>query len=252
LLADDEVVPSLLEVSSKMDQLKESDTIYSWYQAGLIKNLKGRTGFFENNRVKIAKSLFRLFLEMPDQNGNTAIIYLLSNGGLAELIRDDALEAVKSGKLKNGFDSIFKGELSLTERSVFHDLFGRSDYWVESLQILKLLTRGVDADVDLAQRALDDKGESIHVRQHALEILIDRKSDFSPSDLKTYILHPEMRDWTLNALGNRLGNYGSPDQISKEKLIVLLKPLTPIFEDLAEQNDQYKADVAKKILAAIQ
>ena len=60
-----------------------------------------------------------------------------------------------------------------------------------------------------------------------------------------------MRDWTLNAISNRLGNYGSPDQISKEKLITVLKPLIPVFEDLAEQEDQYKADAPGKILAAI-
>ena len=52
---------------------------------------------------------------MPDQNGNTAIAYFLSNGGIIDLIRDDALEAVKSRKLKNGIDAIFKGELSVKE-----------------------------------------------------------------------------------------------------------------------------------------
>jgi hypothetical protein len=103
----------------------------------------------------------------------------------------------------------------------------------------------------LAQEALDDKGQSIHVRQCALEVLIDRKTGFSSSDLKPYILHSEMRDWTLNAISNRLGNYGSSNQISKEKLITILKPLIPVFEDLAEQEDQYKADAPKKIIAAI-
>ena len=93
-------------------------------------------------------------------------------------------------------------------------------------------------DIALAQRALDDKGQSIHVRQRALEVLIDRKTGFSSSDLKPYILHSEMRDWTLNAISNRLGNYGSSNQISKEKLITILKPLIPVFEDLAEQEDQ--------------
>ena len=250
-LADDEVVPSLLEVSSKMEKLKENQNIYSWYQAGLVKKLKERKDFFEANKPKIAKSLFRLFLEMPDQNGNTAIAYFLTNGGLTELIRDDALEAVKSRKLKNGIDTIFKGELSVKERDIFNDVFQKSDYWVESLAILKLLTRGPNADIALAQRTLDDKGQSIHVRQRALEALIDRKSDFSSSDLKPYILHSEMRDWTLNALSNRLGNYGSSNQISKEKLITILKPLIPVLEDLAEQEDQYKSDAPKKIIAAI-
>ena len=188
---------------------------------------------------------------MPDQNGSTAIAYFLSNGGLTALIRDDALEAVKSGNLKNGIDTIFKGELSAKEREVFHDVFQKSDYWVESLEILKLLTSGTNADLALAQRALDDKGQSIHVRQRALEVLIDRKTGFSSSDLKPYILHSEMRDWTLNAISNRLGNYGSSNQISKEKLIAILKPLIPVFEDLAEQEDQYKADAPEKILAAI-
>ena len=56
---------------------------------------------------------------MPDQNGSTAIAYFLTNGGLTELIRDDALEAVKSRKLKNGIDTIFKGELSAKERRSF-------------------------------------------------------------------------------------------------------------------------------------
>ena len=251
-LADDEVVPSLLEVSGRMEQLKENDTIYYWYQSGLVKKLKERTGFFEANKTEIARSLFSLFLEMPDQNGNTAIAYFLTNGGLTELIRDDALEAVKSRKLKNGIDTIFKGELSGKERGVFNNVFLQSDYWVESLEILKLLTRGPNADIALAQEALDDKGQSIHVRQRALEVLIDRKSDFSSSDLKPYILHSEMRDWTLNAISNRLGNYGSSNQISKEKLITILKPLIPVFEDLAEQEDQYKSDAPKKILAAIQ
>jgi hypothetical protein len=235
-----------------MEQLKENDNIYYWYQAGLVKKLKERKDFFETNKAKIAKSLFRLFLTMPDQNSNTAIAYFLSNGGLIDLIRDDALEAVKSRKLKNGIDTIFKGELSDKERDIFNDVFLQSDYWVESLETFKLLTRGPNADMDLAQRALDDKGRSIHVRQHALEVLIDQKNDFSSSDLKPYILHSEMRDWTLNAISNRLGNYGSSNQISKEKLITILKPLIPVFEDLAEQEDQYKADAPKKILAAIQ
>ncbi len=250
-LADDEVVPSLLEVSSKMEKLKENPNIYSWYQAGLVKKLKERKDYFEANKEKIARSLFSLFLEMPDQNGNTAIAYFLTNGGLTELIRDDALEAVKSRKLKNGIDTIFKGELSVKERDTFNDIFQKSDYWVESLEILKLLTRGPNADVALAQRTLDDKGQSIHVRQCALEVLIDRKSNFSTSDLKPYILHSEMRDWTLNAISNRLGNYGSSNQISKEKLITILKPLIPVFEDLSEQEDQYKSDAPKKIIAAI-
>jgi len=109
-LPDDEVVPSLLEVSSKMEQLKENDNIYYWYQSGLVKKLKERKGFFETNKSKIARSLFRLFLTMPDQNGSTAIAYFLTNGGLTELIRDDALEAVRNGKLKNGIDTIFKGD----------------------------------------------------------------------------------------------------------------------------------------------
>jgi hypothetical protein len=250
-LSDDEVIPSLLEVSSKMVQLKENDNIYYWYQSDLVKKLKERKGFFDTNKTKIARSLFSLFLEMPDQNSNTAIAYFLSNGGLIELIRDDALEAVKSRKLKNGIDTIFKGELSGKERGIFNDVFEKSDYWVESLEILKLLTRGPNADIALAQRALDDKGRSIHVRQHALEVLIDRKNDFSAADLKPYILHSEMRDWTLNAINNRLGNYGTSNQISKEKLITILKPLIPVFEDLAEQEDQYKSDAPKKILAAI-
>jgi len=250
-LADDEVVPSLLEVSSKMEKLKENPNIYSWYQAGLVKKLKERKDFFKANKPKIAKSLFRLFLEMPDQNGNTAIAYFLTNGGLTELIRDDALDAVKSQKLRNGIDTIFNGELSVKERDVFNDVFQKSDYWLESLEILKLLTRGPNADMALVQRTLDDKGQSIHVRQHALEVLIDRKNDFSSFDLKPYILHSEMRDWTLNAISNRLGNYGSSNQISKEKLITILKPLIPVFEDLAEQEDQYKSDAPKKILAAI-
>jgi len=251
-LGDDEVVPSLLEVSVNMERLKENDNIYYWYQAGLVKKLKERKVFFEANKTEIARSLFSLFLEIPDQNGNTAIVYFLTNGGLTELIRDDALEAVKSQKLKNGIGTIFKGELSVKERDIFHDVFLQSDYWVESLEILKLLTRGPNADMALAQRALDDKGQSIHVRQRALEVLIDRKTGFSSSDLKPYILHSDMRDWTLNAISNRLGNYGSSNQISKEKLITILKPLIPVFEDLAEQEDQYKADAPKKILAAIQ
>ncbi len=251
-LTDDEVVPALLEVSSKMELLKENDNIYYWYQSGLVKKLKERKGFFEANKAKLAKSLFRLFLTMPDQNGNTAITYFLSNGGLLEFIRDDALEALKSRKLKNGIDTIFKGKLSAKERDIFNDVFEKSDYWVESLETLKLLTRGPNADIALVQRTLDDKGQSIQVRQHALEVLIDRKSDFSSSDLKPYILHSEMRDWTLNAISNRLGNYGSSNQISKEKLITILKPLIPVFEDLAEQDDQYKSDAPKKILAAIQ
>jgi len=251
-LADNEVVPSLLEVSGRMEQLKENDTIYYWYQSGLVKKLKERKGFFETNKERIARSLFTLFLTMPDQNGNTAIAYFLTNGALTEFIRDDALEAVKSGKLKNGIDTIFKGKLSGKEREVFHDVFQKSDYWVESLEILKLLTRGPKPDIALAQRALDDKGQSIHVHQRALEVLIDRKTGFSSSDLKPYILHSDMRDWTLNAISNRLGNYGSSNQISKEKLITILKPLIPVFEDLAEQEDQYKADAPKKILAAIQ
>ena len=250
-VADDQVVPSLLEVSGKMEKLKENDTIYYWYQSDLVKKLKERKNFFEANKEKIARSLFKLFLTMPDQNGSTAITYFLTNGGLTGLIRDDALEAVKDRKLKNGIDTIFKGELSDKERDIFNDIFQRSDYWVESLEIFKLLTRGPNADIALAERTLDDKGQSIHVRQHALEVLIDRKTGFSSSDLKPYILHSDMRDWTLNAISNRLGNYGSPDQISKEKLITVLKPLIPVFEDLAEQEDQYKADAPGKILAAI-
>ncbi len=250
-LADDEVVPSLLEVSSKMEQLKKNDNIYYWYQAGLVKKLKERKGFFDANKTKIAKSLFKLFLTMPDQNGNTAITYFLSNGGLIELVRNDALEAVKSRKLKNGIDTIFNEDLSAEERDIFNDVFEKSDYWVESLEVLKLLTRGSNADIALAQRTLDEKTQSIHVRQCALEVLIDQKSDFSSSDLKPYILHTDMRDWTLNAISNRLGNYGSSNQISKEKLISILKPLIPVFEDLTEQEDQYKADAPKKILAAI-
>ena len=43
-------------------------------------------------------------------------------------------------------------------------------------------------------------------------------------------------------------NYGSSNQISKEKLITLLKPLISVFEDLAEQEGQYKADAPKKYL----
>ena len=38
----------------------------------------------------------------------------------------------------------------------------------------------------------------------------------------------------------------SSNQISKEKLITILKPLIPVFEDLAEQEDQYKADAPKE------
>ncbi len=107
-LADDEVVSSLLEVSGNMERLKENDNIYYWYQSDLVKKLKERKGFFEANKRRIARSLFRLFLEKPDQNGNTAIAYFLTNGGLTELIRDDALEAVKSRKLKNGIDTILR------------------------------------------------------------------------------------------------------------------------------------------------
>ncbi|MCP4267693.1 MAG: hypothetical protein GY777_19360 [Candidatus Brocadiaceae bacterium] len=250
-LTDDQVLPSLLEVSSKMEQLKKNGNIHYWYQAGLVKKLKERKGFFEVNKTKIAKSLFRLFLTMPDQNSNMAITYFLSNGGLIELISDDALEAVKSRKLKNGIDTIFKGELSAEERDIFYDVFEKSDYWVEGLESFKLLTRGPNGDMALAQRTLDDKGQSVHVRQHALEVLIDRKTNFSASDLKPYILHSEMRDWTLNAISNRLGNYSSSNQISKEKLITILKPLIPVFEDLAEHENQYKSDAPKKILAAI-
>ncbi len=250
-LADDEVVSSLLEVSSKMELLKKNDKIYYWYQAGLVKKLKERKDFFEANKPKIAKSLFRLFLTMPDQNSNTAISYFLSNGGLIELIRDDALEAVKNRRLKNGIDTIFKGELSAEERDIFNDVFEKSDYWVESLESFKLLTRGPNGDMALAQRTLDDKRQSINVRQNALEVLIDQKNGISASDLKPYILHSEMRDSTLNAINNRLGNYRSSNPISKETLIANLKPLIPVFEDLAEQEDQYKSDAPKKILSAI-
>ncbi len=250
-LSDEEVVPSLMEVSGKMVKIKENDNIYHWYQSGLIKKLKERKVFFDANKPKIAQSLFRLFLEMPDQNGNTAITYLLSNGGLIGLIRDDALEAVKSGKLKNGLDMIFKEDVSEKERVIFNDIFEKSDYWVESLEILRLLTRGPNSDVNLAMRTLDDKGQSVHVRQYALEVLIDKKSSLSASDLKPYILLSEMRDSTLSAINNRLGNYRSSKQISKEKLITILKPLIPVFEDLAEQEDQYKSEVPRKILSAI-
>ena len=234
-----------------MEQLKKDDNIYYWYQSGLIKKLKERKNYFEANKSEIAKSLFALFLEMPDQNGNTAITYFLSNGGLMELIRDDALEAVKSRKLKNGIDTIFNGKLSVEEREIFNEIFQKSDYWVESIEILKLLTRGPNADIALAQRALDDKGQSVHVRQLALEVLIDQKNNFSSSDLEPYILNSEMRDWTLNAISNRLGNYGSSNRILREKLITILKPLIPVLEDLAEHEDQYKADAPKKIIAAL-
>ncbi len=251
-LPDDEVVSSLLEVSGNMEQLKENDSVYYWYQSGLVKKLKGRKGFFEANKEIIARSLFSLFLEMPDQNSNTAIAYFLTNGDLTEFIRDDALKAVTDRKLKNGLDTIFKGELSDKERKVFNDIFQKSDYWAEGLNIFKILTRGQNPDIALAQRVLDDKGQSIHVRQRALEVLIDQKTGLSSSDLRPYILHSEMRDWTLHAISNRLGNYGSSNQISKEKLLTILRPLIPVFEDLAEQEDQYKADAPKKILAAIQ
>ena len=71
-----------------------------------------------------------------------------------------------------------KENYQLKKRSIFNDVFKKSDYWVESLEILKLLTKGQDADIALAQIALDDKGRSIHVRQHALEVLIDQKKRF--------------------------------------------------------------------------
>ena len=43
----------------KMEQLKKNDNIYYWYQADLVKKLKERKSFFNANKTKIAKSLFR-------------------------------------------------------------------------------------------------------------------------------------------------------------------------------------------------
>ena len=251
-LNDEQIIPALLVVSSNLEMVKANSEVYYWYQADLGRKLKERREFYEANKEKIAEQLFQLFLEMPDQNGNTAIAHLLSNSDLAGLVREKALKAVQDKKLRNGIAVFFKGELNDTERNVFSKVFENSDYWVESLEVLKLLTQGPKGDLALAQHVLKDEGRSIHVRNYAFAALLDGKEGISISDIMPYIADPGMRQWVMMTISARLGDYRSAGQISREKLLEVLNPMISVFEDLAEQNDQYQAEEAGKILKRIQ
>lgn len=250
-LNETQIIPALLAVSYDMKRLKKYDEVYSHYQTRLGKTLKKREAFFEANKIKIAQSVFKLFLAMPDQNSNTAMIYLLSNNDLLQPLRKDALLAVKNKKLRNGIKSFFKGELSDLERRTFYQVFEKSDYWVESLGILKLLTQGEQGDLELAQRVALDESRGVHVRNSAFEALLDHGEDFSSSMLKSFLLDTTMRYWAMQAIESRLGPYGTQGQIPKEKLAALLTPIISVFEDLAEQQESFKRDRVVKILEKI-
>jgi len=247
-LNDENIIPALLAVFSDMKRLRENSEIDYWYQVDLGKALQERGEFFESNKKEIAHVLFKLFLEMPDQNGNQGITSFLSNAGLSEYLRADALQAIKDKKLRNGIDVFFKGELTGLERSALNEVFQESDYWVESVEILKLLTKGPDGDLALAKRVLEDKTRNEFVRKEALAVLIDQHKDISADMLKEYLMDPVTRQQLIYLISDRLGEFRSDGQIPKEQLIEMLRPLKPIFEDLAEEKDNFNTGKIKKIL----
>ena len=247
-LNDENIIPALLAVFSDMKRLRENSEIDYWYQVDLGKALQERGEFFESNKKEIAHVLFKLFLEMPDQNGNQGITSFLSNAGLSEYLRADALQAIKDKKLRNGIDVFFKGELTGLERSALNEVFQESDYWVESVEILKLLTKGPDGDLALAKRVLEDKTRNEFVRKEALAVLIDQHKDISADMLKEYLMDPVTRQQLIYRISDRLGEFRSDGQIPKEQLIEMLRPLKPIFEDLAEEKDNFNTGKIKKIL----
>lgn len=247
----EQIIPALLTVSYNLEKIEKSDLVYMSYQIDLGKFLQARPDLNDIDKKEIAEYLFDLFLSMPDQNASTAMIHLLANGGLLDSIRERGFNALKDGKFKNGIDSFFKQELSDDERFVLRDVFQKSDDWMERFEILGLLTKGTNPDLALAQNVLSDQGNDNLVRKKALEILIDRKKNISAKEIEPNIINPKTRDQTLSILQNRLGRHRSSDQISKEKMIMVLQPLISVFEDLAEQEEDYKADKAKKILEVI-
>ncbi|VAX34796.1 hypothetical protein MNBD_UNCLBAC01-100, partial [hydrothermal vent metagenome] len=252
VLEDEQLIPAILKVSYDVKRLKGNgySQIYSWYQTSLGKKLKERN----INHKELVETMFQLFLNMPDQNSNTFILHFLSNSkaGFLEMIRDKALQAVKDKKLRNGIDSVFKGPLSEEERKVFHEVFERSDYWVERVEIFKLLTKGEQGDLIFAQRVLrEENGSNSFVRQHAFEVLLDKKLDINTAFIKSYILDSRF-DWMdLQKISQRVGGSHTQGQISKRKLVQLLMPIRSILEDLAENKSGFMGQEAKKILEAM-
>ena len=114
-----------------------------------------------------------------------------------------------------------------------------------------MLTKGPKTDLAFVQRVLEDERKSNFVRNYALEVLVDQKQDFSASMLKAYLTDPTMRQGAMQIISDRLGEYRSKDQISKEKLIEVLHPLRPIFEDLAEEKNSFNTEKITKILELI-
>lgn len=250
-LNDEHIIPALLVVSSNL-KLAKDNQVYYWYQADLGRKLKERAEFYEAHKGKIADCLFQLFLEMPDHSSTAAIPYFLSNAGLAELVRGKALQAVKDKRLKNAIGVFFKNGLSDTERNILSEAFENSDDRSVRREILKALAGGPDGDLKLAQRVLEDKREDVYVREYAFEVLLDRKQDFSGSDILPYVADSVMRQSVMQKISQRLsGGYRSPGEISKERLTEALKPMVSVFEDLSEQDSKYQADIAKRCLEAI-
>ena len=60
-----------------------------------------------------------------------------------------------------------------------------------------------------------------------------------------------MRQGVVQTIASRLGDYRSKDQISKEQLIEILRPLRPLLEDLTEEINSFDTENINKILALI-
>ena len=114
-----------------------------------------------------------------------------------------------------------------------------------------MLTKGPKTDLAFVQKVLEDESRNSFVRNYALEVLLDQKQDFSPSMLKTYFIDPAMRQGVMQTITSRLGDYRSKDQISKEQLIEILRPLRPLLEDLTEEKNSFDTEKITKILELI-
>ncbi len=239
-LPDNQVIPALLVVSNSMDKFKKTWEIYSWYQGKLGQSIKERGGFFESNKDTLGDYMFRLFLSKPNQNDNTAILYMLTNLGLTDTFKQKAVTAIKQGKFKKGIGIIFRGDISTEDKKLLKALFYSTAHdWTENQSIFKVLTKGDSPDLALAREVLSSDQYHEFVRQSALEALLDKDKTISSEDIKPFIINPETRRSAIRIIKSRLDKYHSRGEITKEEMITVISPLMPVFEDLVQLVDDF-------------
>jgi len=252
VLADNQVIPALLVVSNSFDNFKNNRDIYSWYQSKLGDSLKQRQDFFENNKDTLADYMFRLFLNKPNQNDNTAILYCLSNLRLTDTIKEKAVNAIKEDKLKKGINIIFWNKISDEERDILKVVFYKTAHdWVQNKSIFEVLTKGNNPDLALAREVSNSDNYHEFVRNSAFEIILDRDKNITSEFIKPLIINPETRRSAIQVINSRLDRYHSRDEITSEDLIALITPLETLFEDIMKLSNDYDAKNVNTILDAI-